>query len=274
MSTHQLDLLENALDSLAEALAKYEEGDSNPKAYKFSVLHMAHFIELIFKHHIAQKHLLLIFKEPFAENLNKNKARTITLWDAINFINNETADSISKEFRNDLEWIKHLRNDIEHHKFKMDVYEVRTTMGRLFRSVLEFLENYSEVEVESHIPPHTMETFKELSDEYESRRREAIREADEVEAQNPPDDDDPDDPPARLECPNCDNFTLVLDERSGTGYKCTFCGNEESGEIPSTCDICGVHTTLDELVFTHNEDDESEGRCYHCSGRYLMDKDD
>ena len=57
MSIHELDLLENALDSLGEALSKFEEGDDgDPKAYKFAVLHMAHFIELIFKHHITSKH--------------------------------------------------------------------------------------------------------------------------------------------------------------------------------------------------------------------------
>lgn len=275
MSTHQLDLLENALDSLAEALAKYEDGDSEPKAYKFAVLHMAHFIELIFKYHIAQKHPLLIFKFPFSENLNKDKANTITLWDAINFINNETSDSVSKEFRTDLEWIKQLRNEIEHHKFTMDVYKVRITIGRLFRSVLEFLEKYSDVDVESKIPPHTMETFKLLSDEYEFNRQEAIREADEIEAQNPVRHDDPDQAPIRLECPDCDNFTLVLDERSETGYECTFCGNQESGEIPANCSICGVNTTLDELISTYDDElDEVELRCYYCSRQHLMDKDD
>lgn len=41
MSIHELDLLENALDSLAEALSKFEEGeDGEHKAYKFAVLHL------------------------------------------------------------------------------------------------------------------------------------------------------------------------------------------------------------------------------------------
>lgn len=58
--SHKLDLLDNAMDSLEEALKKFEEGDDgDQKAYKFCVLHMAHFIELIFKHHITEKHPLL-----------------------------------------------------------------------------------------------------------------------------------------------------------------------------------------------------------------------
>lgn len=273
-STHQLDLLENALDSLAEALAKFEEGDAGEaKAYKFAVLHMAHFIELVFKHHIAQKHPLLIYKEPFGQKLDRNK--TITLWDAVNFINNEAAETVSKEFRADLEWLKRLRNEIEHHKFTMDVPEVRITIGRIFRSVLSFLENYSDIEIESNIPSRTMETFGVLSDEYEFLRRDAIREAEEVEEANSRDFFSGDDePPVRFDCPECDNPTLVLNESSNTGYRCAFCGNEESDDLPANCDICGVQSTVGELDYWETENGHGEYRCYYCSGRYHADKDD
>lgn len=273
-NTHELDLLENALDSLAEALAKFEQGDSGEsKAYKFAVLHMAHFIELVFKYHIAQKHALLIYKEPFAQKLDKNK--TITLWEAVNFINNETADTVSKDFRADLEWLKRLRNEIEHHKFTMDVPQVRITMGRLFRSVIEFLEDYSDVEVESHIPTHTMETFKVLSDEYEFRRRDALHTADAVEQANSRNySSGEDELPVRLNCPDCENTTLVVDNDSSTGYCCTFCGNQESDDLPAICNNCGIRTTVDELEFWEIEDGKLESRCYVCSGRYSADKDD
>ncbi|MGD1473691.1 hypothetical protein ACP6H4_26250 [Vibrio harveyi] len=46
MSEHKLDLLDNAVDSLEEALVKFEEGEAGEtKAYKFAVLHMAHFLD-------------------------------------------------------------------------------------------------------------------------------------------------------------------------------------------------------------------------------------
>lgn len=274
MTTHQLDLLENALDSLAEALTKFEEGDAgNLKSFKFSVLHMAHFIELVFKHHIAQKHPLLIYKDPFAQKVDKNK--TITLWEAINFINNEAAGTISPELKTDLEWLKRLRNEIEHHKFEMDVPEVRITIGRLFRSVIEFLEEYSDVEIESHIPERTMEIFQVLSNEYEFRRRDALKEADEVENANTSSYSSGEyEAPARFDCPNCDNYTLVLNENSSTGYKCTFCENEESDDLPATCDCCGVECSIGDLDYWEIEDGKFESRCYYCSGRYQADKDD
>jgi hypothetical protein len=273
MPTHKLELLPNALDSLAEALAKFEAGDGgDPKAYKFAVLHMAHFIELIFKYHITEKHPLLIYKDPFAAKLDRNK--TITFWEAINFINNEDGEAVSKGFRADLEWLKRLRNEIEHHRFEMDVEETRRTIGRLFRSVLEFLENHTDLEVGSHIPDETMETFKTLSDEYEFRLRDALREADEVERANWSNPSDPDPMPARIECENCGNSTLVINEASPTGFRCTMCGNEESDDLPAACDICGVATTHGQLVYWGNEAGQPEGRCYYCSGRYHADKND
>ncbi len=273
MATHELDLLENAIDSLAEALLKFEEGDEgDSKAYKFAVLHMAHFVELVFKHHIATKHPLLIYKDPFSPKVDRNK--TITLWDAINFINNEAADTVSSALRGDLDWLKRLRNQIEHHKFKMEVSEVRDTMGRLFRSVVEFLENYTDIELEALIPSATMETFRILSDEYEFRLRTALKVADELEEANPIDHHDPDARPVRLECENCGNPTLIKNEESSTGYRCLMCDNEDGDEIPANCDICGVATTMCELDSWDIEDGTYEFRCYYCSGRHQADKDD
>lgn len=273
MTTHELDLLENAIDSLAEALAKFEEGDGGePKAFKFAVLHMAHFVELVFKHHIASKHPLLIYKEPFSAKIDRNK--TITLWDAINFINNEAADSVSPALKKDLEWLKRLRNEIEHHKFKMELPEVRATIGRLFRSVLEFLEKHTDIELESLIPDSTMDTFQVLSDEYEFKVRTALQEAEAFEAAYPIDHHDPDARPVRLDCENCGNPTLLQNDQSSTGYRCLVCDNEDGENIPANCDICGVETTQGELDAWELDDGTYEYRCYYCSGRYHADKDD
>lgn len=273
MTTHELDLLENAIDSLAEALAKFEEGDKGePKAFKFAVLHMAHFIELIFKHHIASKHPLLIYKEPFSAKVDRNK--TITLWDAINFINNEATDMISLVLKKDLEWLKRLRNEIEHHKFKMEVPEARVTIGRLFRSIVEFLVNHTDIDLESLIPESTMETFRVLSNEYEFKLRTALKAAEEFEITNPSDYYDPDAPPVRLDCESCGNPTLVRNESSRTGYRCLVCGNEDGENIPANCDICGVSATQGELDAWELDDGGCEWRCYYCSGRYHADKDD
>jgi hypothetical protein len=155
----------------------------------------------------------------------------------------------------------------------MEVPEVRVTIGRLFRSVVEFLENHTEIELESLIPESTLETFQVLSDEYEFKLRTALREADDFEADNQTHHDDPDAPLPRLDCENCGNPTLIKNAQSSSGYRCLVCGNEEGDNIPASCDICGVLSTLGELD-TWEDEGRCEYRCYYCSGRYHADKDD
>jgi len=273
MDKHDLDLLGNAIDSLVEALHKFEQGDKgNPKSYKFAVLHMAHFVELTFKHHITQKHPLLIYARPFDEKLNTQK--TIGLWEAINFINNEEAGAVSKEFRQDLNWLKNLRNQIEHHKFEMDVFEVRSTMGRLFRSMMLFIEDYTDLDLAKEIPKQVRDTFKVLSDEYELKVRDALMAADEIERSTKfsPFENRP---VARVHCDWCTHYTMVINSDSPTGYKCTMCGEDTSDDIPSACDWCHEALTMGDLYHdTIEEDGERRevSRCYRCSGNYYADQ--
>lgn len=271
---HKLDLLDNAMDSLEEALKKFEEGDGgDQKAYKFCVLHMAHFIELIFKHHITEKHPLLIYANPFAPKIDPATAKTIGLWEAVNFINNEDKDAVAGDFKKDLDWLKRLRNDIEHHKFEMDVATARITIGRLFRSVLEFLDSYGVVDVEKRIPEATGAIFKVLSDEYQFKLHDALKKADEVETKNPVDPMDPDADPVRMECEACGNDTMVVNEESRTGYRCTFCENEDGDDLPASCSCCGQRLTAGDLETWHDDVTGVEYRCYYCSGRYAADRD-
>lgn len=271
--SHKLDLLDNAMDSLEEALKKFQEGDEGDhKAYKFCVLHMAHFIELIFKHHITEKHPLLIYANPFAPKIDPATAKTIGLWEAVNFINNEEKDAVAGDFRKDLEWLKKLRNDIEHHKFEMDVPTARIAIGRLFRSVLEFLDYYGAVDIEKKMPEETKAIFSVLSDEYQFKLHDSLKKADEVEKANPIDPMDSEADPVRMDCEGCGNYTMVVNRESGTGYRCTFCENEDGDDLPADCSICGAHMTSGDLE-TWNDEHGVEYRCYYCSGRYAADRD-
>jgi len=194
---------------------------------------------------------------------------------SLNFIGNESPESISAEFRSDLEWIKRLRNDIEHYRFSLDVQQTRQTLGRLFRSVLEFVDFATDLKIEDLVSEDAKETFKILADEYEMVRRDAIRAANEFEQENSPDySSNPDAPPPRVECLDCGNPTCVMNDDSPTGYRCLVCESDYSDDIPGYCDICGVPATLGELDNWPTDDGRSEARCYYCSGRHHADKDD
>ncbi|HGE6737092.1 TPA: hypothetical protein ACGCBI_000515 [Serratia marcescens] len=63
---YELDIKENAMDSLKEALAKYELGDQGEfRQYKFAILHFSHFLELILKLYISSVDEALLFSKCF-----------------------------------------------------------------------------------------------------------------------------------------------------------------------------------------------------------------
>lgn len=246
MSEHKLDLLSNALDSFNESLSKYRAGqDGDARAYKFAILHFAHFLELLFKHYVTQAHPLLIYKNPFAANLDKQQ--TIGLWEAVQFLQNEGHD-FDAEFKSDLAWLKQLRNNIEHQHFQMDLPQVRNTLGRLTRALLEFNDSVSEFDVEDHIEAANLEVFETLSDEYKA----AIAAA-EARAVEESDDQD------STLCHNCFNATAG---RIGNEFKCFYCDFTDSLK---GCCVCGSTERLSEMSMWNEE--HGDHICESCETR-------
>lgn len=246
MAKHELDLLPNALDSFNEALSKYRAAEAgDPRSYKFAILHFAHFLELLFKHYVTQAHPLLIYKNPFAANLEKQQ--TIGLWEAVQFLRNE-GHKIEPSFKKDLEWIKDLRNNIEHYKFTMDLSEVRATLGRLTQALLEFNDYVSDFDVAEHISPANLDLFKTLSDAYKAKVAAARKRAEEESDNN-----------EAVLCHNCFNGTAAL---IGREYKCFLC--EFSDPIQDCC-VCGTQERRSEMSLWN--EDYGDFICIGCQDR-------
>jgi hypothetical protein len=241
MPNLELDLLDNAVDSLNEALKKYQQGkEGDQKAYKFCIQHLSHFFELILKYYVTQSHPLLIYKNPFAKIIN-GESQTIGLHEAVNFLKNEGHD-FSKDFEDDLKWLKKLRNDIEHHKFSMNVTEVDDSIGRLMKAIVIFDEEHENIDLSGHISNEHYEVFHTLAETYEGRLIKAKKEVEDAEKEayrgvGPKEYGFV--KFAIYHCYECDHETMIPNEDSSTGYKCTFCGNEESDEIEEECTMCG-----------------------------------
>lgn len=260
MADLELDLLENAIDSLNEALAKYQEGKGgNEKAYKFCVQHLSHFLELILKYYVTQSHPLLIYKLPFAKSIH-GESQTIGLLEAINFLKNEGHD-VSEKFEKDLKWLKNLRNNIEHHKFSMNVEEVDETIGRLMSAVVEFADAHEDIELSSYISAEQHDLFHELANTYERRLKKAEEEVKEALSRLDPKEDNM----SVYHCYECDHDTMILNEDSETGYKCTFCGNEDSEDIDIDCGMCGAQWPIWQMKYLDWADtDKYEYYCPYC----------
>ena len=232
---HQLDLLDNAIDSLNEGLAKHQQAQAGDvKAYKFCVLHLSHFLELVLKHYVTLAHPLLIYKNPFAKHFD-DESQTIGLQEAINFLKNEGRD-LSEKFLEDLQWLKKLRNRIEHHKFEMDVAQVEATIGRLIMAFVEFDQAHENLGLDDLIDLSQYNLFLTLANNYALNLKKAENE---VEAECMAHHDDPDF--QVYLCDECGHDTLIPSHDSETGFRCAFCSNENpSDETEVRCGICDV----------------------------------
>lgn len=233
MVTHKLGLLDNAVDSFNEALAKYRTGlDGDHRAYKFAILHFSHFLELLFKHYVAQAHPLLIYRNPFSKQIEKES--TIGLWDAIQFLKNEGKE-ISTDFHRDLEWLKDLRNKIEHHKFAMNVAKVRRTLGRLTQALNEFNEAFGAITLTDHISVDNLEVFENLAVEYKHEL--AMARADALD-----------------------------DSEDGRSYFCSYCGNKDTAALDAgryVCRLCSEVDPIVECTICSEDMKVSEGRVWN-----------
>ena len=261
----KLDLLENAISSLDEALVKFAAGrGGDAKAYKFCILHFSHFMELILKYYVTQAHPLLIYRNPFAKSLGDD-ALTIGLPEAVQFLKNEGRD-LPKKFVEDLEWLKRLRNQIEHHKFEMDADEVEETIGRLMNAFHEFDEINENVDLAQYVSAKNYAVFHDLANTYVGRLARAEAAADQAEEEAYAGHSPKEYFEAgfhRYRCPECGHNMLITDAASPTGYKCTFCGNDDSDDIEVECGICGVPMAKGLM----HADDQWKYICPHHFGR-------
>jgi tetratricopeptide (TPR) repeat protein len=246
---HQLDLLDNAIDSLNEALAKYQQAKAGDvKAYKFCVLHLSHFLELVLKHYVTLAHPLLIYKNPFAKSFD-GESQTIGLQEAINFLKNEGRE-LSDKFLEDLQWLKKLRNRIEHHKFDMDVAQVESTIGRLISAFVEFDQAHENLGFDDLIDLKQYNLFLDLADNYDLNLKKAENEVETACKINHDDSEF-----QVYHCDECGHDTLIPDQDSETGYRCTFCGNEESGDMEVRCGLCDMPWAKDLMRYLDWTDD-------------------
>jgi len=309
---YQLDLKENAIDSFNEALAKYELVQGGElRQFKFAILHLSHFLELVLKLYIVTVDENLLFTKCYTPIRERAKRDSITVMDAYNALVSEGVDlgrlingvarpytvtldqalSFAKcekcsktgvdfvdvDFCNDIDWLKNLRNDIEHYQFSLTPKEARLCIGRLVRGVAEFIDIFDLFNLEDEVGSDNLQIFQTLADEYSHLLIEAKKDVEEREAEafrgvrpkfyefvnwNV------------YECPDCTNNTMIPSEDSSTGYKCTFCQNEESDEIEVACDCCGAMAPGDDMSTWLTDDGDVEYRCYYCSGQYYADKDD
>lgn len=264
MAEHELGLLENAFDSLDEAIAKFGEGrQGNPRAFKFALLHLTHWVELLFKHYVAEGGEERIF----VGKPNKDgERRTIGLFEAIDLLKDD-GFPITPALDDDLRWIKALRNRVEHYKFTMNIVQIEDAVGRVIHGLSRYDEEHHKLGLEDWVDPERLEVFQQLAENYYVRLKDAMAEADRRERE------------AfaglrpkeyflvnwqQYECPQCGHDLMVADHESGSGYRCLLCGETESEDIEHECDVCGETWPDWQLSSVDISDGDVDRICPHC----------
>lgn len=252
---HKLDLRGNAIDSLNEGLRRFVEArDEDERAFKFAVLHLAHFLELLLKHAVVRRHPLLVYEKPASRNLHKE--RTIGLWDAVQTLRNAGVE-FDQDLIVDLEWLKRVRNDIEHFEFDMDIRDVRASLGRILRATDQFLLSAGLEPLSSLIETDSAKVLDELLDEYKERlanaKADARKESEEAEY--------------RCEltgCTYCGGSAVAV--RRSAVIHCYFCEEEEPLR---QCVICDQTYRDHETSVWNDEHEETDYACEYCESRIL-----
>lgn len=134
----KFNLIENAIDSLNEAITYYEcaYDENDFTKYKFSILLLCHCAELLFKEKIIEIHPDLIYENIDAEN--KEDAITIGYESALKRVKNLCKVDFRHYYGIFIELAKR-RNRIQHYKFDLDIEISKKIVIESFSAIQFFL---------------------------------------------------------------------------------------------------------------------------------------
>ncbi len=225
---YELNLLDNAIDYLNEAMKYYQEAknsEDGARLYKFCILHCVSFAELFLKYHI-----FLIDKTRIYKQTNKN--RTVGLYDLFSIL--KELKIIIPDFLE--EEIKHLadtRNEAIHYQVSYSVENVHNQIGKLLYVLVEFDEKNKNIGI-------IEKAEKKFQPLLHSIREGAItKEAEQVSCYSGRYIRDLDCDGININtgmmCESCGKETLYSDEYK---YACSFCG--EIFKYRVECNRCGT----------------------------------
>ncbi len=130
----ELNLLENAMDSIEHDLVHYVEGKENIGDYKFAIIHITQGVELILKERLRREHWVLIY-----EKVEKpDKSRTIGFNSAIERLQNICNIDLAKYIEG-LRKLREVRHEIQHYQVSITEERATTLVGNNIPFLLEFL---------------------------------------------------------------------------------------------------------------------------------------
>jgi hypothetical protein len=178
---YSLNLYQNSIDSLNEGLNLYNLSLIDESKYKFCIIIITHFMELMLKHLVELQNPLLCYEKPFSKSLEKEK--TINWGEATQIIIN-SKNSITPELLIGFKELTNIRNTIVHYKFNFNTSEIRKSIICVINGLRRLYKNITTKDFFDDVLESTKEILKTIEGEYSQQvhlaQAEAKEESDET----------------------------------------------------------------------------------------------
>jgi hypothetical protein len=190
MSHLNLNLLENAIDSIRHAIEHYTGKEPQTRRYKYAILHLAQGVLLLLKQRLSREHPCLIYK-----NVSDIGGLTVD----IQMLISRLSSIAGVELGDDVKTIQELvntRNTIEHYALELKQASVDSLIGRIVPFLVGFCRDELEVDFKAEVGQETWDALQDI----QSFRQYTINAARQrILVLGKP----------ALICPNCSDYTAI-----------------------------------------------------------------
>ncbi len=254
MSQYELDLLQNAADSLEESLRRYESSASgDDAAIKHAVLYLGHFIELYLKHCVSKQHELLLFKNPSSDKVRTEDAETITMDTAICILKN-CGLSLPKPLLDDITKIRKKRNAIMHYKVSINPDEFLELVGKLVADLSVWDSASIKAGINTLVAPDKWKIIAQNVTDLEAKLQAAMECAGKFNEQSRID--------VNTTCSDCGYETAYIHPDDESEIKCGYC---DATHFAHECSSCGLSCAEEDMNHFADSDEGTEIDVWTCT---------
>ena len=235
----------------------YNKSLQDESLYKFCIIIISNFTELILKHLVELQNPLLCLKKPHSINIDKE--RTIT-WKQTLIILNNSNIIIADELRIAIEKLSDLRNKIIHYKFEYNTSKIRAIIILVTNGLRKLYNNVTKHDFINDVSAETGELLEKIEGEHNEQLHLAQTDAKEEADENGTYIDD---------CNFCNELETAVRREEDEIY-CYFC---EETDYEIECCRCTELYRISEMYFSgESENGDDLFICQNCID--LFDSDD
>lgn len=268
----RLNLLENAMDSLSEAIEYYVNGKqySDDRCYKFCIIMLYHSAELILKEILVREHKTLIYEQVDFYRNDKD-TKTIGLRVALLRVRHICSVDLSK-YDGALIKLSDTRNKIQHYEVNEEIEVLIATIISAFSAIEHLVYNVlneSFNTFDSIIDPEQIETLHEDEQAYTKRKKDisndiCSQKLSRISFQYS------EGKGIYIPCPKCaETFLIQLNDQT---IKCYYCGSQYDSiqELYSNDKNCIISDAMERELGRRKNKLKELLECHECNYKTLI----